>query len=140
MLARRDLAEAQVRQRLARKGHAPDDIDAAVARLRDTRAIDDVRVAEAIARAEAGRKGRGRARIAQALARAGIPRDLAARATEAALADLDPTAHIAAAIDKRLRGRAIADETELRRLYRYLIGQGFEPGRAIAALKSRRKA
>ena len=42
----------QVRQRLARKGHEPDAIDAAVARLREGRAIDDTRVAEAIARTE----------------------------------------------------------------------------------------
>src|SRR5438046_2537924 len=34
MLARRELSEAQVRQRLARRGHAVDVIDAAIARLR----------------------------------------------------------------------------------------------------------
>jgi regulatory protein len=139
MLARRDLSEARVRLRLARKGHAPDEIDAAVARLCAERAIDDARVADAIARAEAARKGRGRARIAQALARAGIPRDLADRAARAVLSGLDPAAHVATALDKRLRGRPIADETEFRRLYRYLIGQGFAPEQAIAALKARKK-
>jgi len=35
MLGRRELSERQVRQRLARKGHEPDAIDAAIARLLD---------------------------------------------------------------------------------------------------------
>jgi regulatory protein len=50
MLARRELSEAQVRERLARRGYAVNDIDAAIHRLKDQRAIDDARVAEAIAR------------------------------------------------------------------------------------------
>ena len=50
MLARRELSEAQVRQRLARKEHPAEEIDAAIDRLRADRAIDDSRVAEAIAR------------------------------------------------------------------------------------------
>src|SRR5436190_24387744 len=50
LLARRELSEAQVRQRLARRGHEPGAIDEAVAKLREERALDDVRVAEAIAR------------------------------------------------------------------------------------------
>jgi regulatory protein len=139
MLARRDLSEAQVRQRLARKGHSPHLIDEAVSRLRNEGAIDDERVAEALARAEAERKGRGRLRIVQALARSGIGRNLAERAAARALAHLDPAEHAAAALEKRLRGRAIEDESEFRRLYRYLIGQGFEADRALAALKARRK-
>ena len=52
MLGRRELSEAQVRQRLARRGHEPDSVDAAVARLRQERAIDDTRVAEAIVRTQ----------------------------------------------------------------------------------------
>jgi SOS response regulatory protein OraA/RecX len=43
MLGRRELSEQQVRQRLARKAHTRDEIDEAVARLRDERAINDQR-------------------------------------------------------------------------------------------------
>ena len=40
---------------------------------------------------------------------------------------------------KRLRGReAIADEAEFRRLYRYLIAQGFEADAVMKALNARR--
>jgi len=45
MLARRELSEAQIRQRLARREHEPDLIDEAAARLKEERALDDVRVA-----------------------------------------------------------------------------------------------
>ena len=62
LLARRELSEFQVRQRLSRKGHPMDDIDAAVARLKSERAIDDMRVAEAIARTSMTVKRRGRLR------------------------------------------------------------------------------
>ena len=63
MLSRRELSEAQVRQRLARKDHPADDIDAAITRLREERAIDDVRVAETIARTETSIHRRGKIRV-----------------------------------------------------------------------------
>ena len=50
MLARRELSEAQLRLRLARRAFAPADIDDAVQRLRRERALDDRRVALACAR------------------------------------------------------------------------------------------
>ena len=51
-------------------------------------------------------------------------------------ADLDDDELLEAALAKRLRGgAAIADEREFNRLYRYLVGQGFEPDRVLALLK-----
>ena len=50
MLARRELSESQVRGRLTRRQFDPDEIDAAVARLRRERALDDQRTALACAR------------------------------------------------------------------------------------------
>jgi regulatory protein len=139
LLARREFSEAQLRQRLARKEHAAPDIDEAVARLKAERALDDTRVAAAIARTQTAYKGRGRRRVAQAIERAGVSRDTARRATADVFGELDEDAHLAAALDKRLRGRPIEDEAHMRRLYRYLVGQGFDTGRILAALKSRRR-
>ena len=140
MLARRELSEAQVRQRLARKGHDPDTIDAAVTRLHDERALDDVRVANAIARTESGLKRHGKLRVERALQQAGIGAEETRRAIARVFGDLDPDELIAAALTKRLRGRErIADDRELQRLYRYLIGQGFEADRVIKALAARRR-
>jgi regulatory protein len=135
MLGRRELSEAQLRQRLGRREHAPDAIDAAVARLRAERAIDDLRTAEAIARTQTSIKRRGRLRVRRQIEQAGIEPATARRAVDEVFAALDPDALIEASLAKRLRGREqIADEAELARLYRYLIGQGFEPDRVMAAL------
>jgi regulatory protein len=138
LLARRELSAHQVCQRLARKGHDADAIDAAVARLLAERAIDDARVAEAIARTEAAkRRGRARARIQ--IERAGIAKDKARRAVDAVFGDLDDDALIETSLTKRLRGRdRIADDRECQRLYRYLIAQGFDHERVMRALQQRR--
>ena len=139
MLARRELSEAQVRQRLARRGHDSSAVDEAVARLREERAIDDTRVAGVIARTQAAVKGRGRLRTVRQIEQAGIARAVAQRAADEAFASIDAESHITAAIEKRLRGRAtIADRTELARLYRYLVAQGFDPDEAMRALGKRR--
>ena len=140
MLARRELSEFQVRQRLARKGHEPDTIDDAVARLLEERAIDDTRVAEAIARteppcacAEGARADADRARRY---------RDATAkRATDDVFDGIDDDAMLEAALAKRLRGReTLADDREFQRLYRYLVGQGFDSDRVLKALTLRRRA
>jgi regulatory protein len=135
MLARRELSEQQVRQRLARKGHDADAIDAAVARLRDERALDDARVAEAIARTETSLKRRGKLRVRMQIERAGIAKNLAKSATDAVFDGVDDDALIEAALRKRLRQRdQIADAREFQRLYRFLVSQGFEHDRVIEAL------
>jgi len=139
MLARRELSEAQVRQRLARRGYDASAIDAAVVRLRGEHAIDDARAAEAIARTETSLHGRGKVRVRARLEQAGIAAATARRATEQAFATIDEDAQIEAVLRKRLRGRErIADNRELQRLYRYLAGQGFDADRIMKALSARR--
>jgi regulatory protein len=139
MLARRELSEAQIRQRLARRDHDPGAIDAAVGRLKDERAIDDSRVANAIARLETGVRRHGRLRVRRAIELAGIDRDTARRAVDDVFASLDPDTLLDEVIARRLRGRALVeDNREAARLYRYLVAQGFEPDRALRALDMRR--
>lgn len=138
MLARRELSEKQVRQRLLRRGHAADAIDAAIARLKAERALDDARVADAIARTAVALRGRGRLRVQREITNAGIAPATADRALDRAYEDVSPEALLTAALDKRLRGRShIADQREMQRLYRYLIAQGFESDRIIGLLRRR---
>ena len=140
MLGRRELSEKQVRERLARKAYEPDEIDEAVARLRDERAINDQRVAEAIARMETGIRKRGKVRVRMQLERAGIPKETAKQAIDSVFEAIDDEALVEASLRKRLRGRnTIADDREFQRLFRYLIGQGFESDRVLQALRARRK-
>jgi regulatory protein len=138
MLARRELSEAQIRQRLQRREHDPDAIDAAVSRLREERAIDDARVAGAIARTATSVKRRGKLRVRRQIEEAGILPATARQAVDEVFGALDEDALLDAALGKRLRGReTIADDAEFRKLFRYLIGQGFEQDRVMALLKKR---
>ena len=139
LLARRELSEAQIRQRLTRRSYQPEDIDAAVDRLRGERALDDRRVATAIARTETRVRGRGRLRVKRQIEAAGISGTLAQEAIDEVFADLDSDALLAAALERRLRGHTeITDDREFQRLFRYLAAQGFEHDRVLAALRSRR--
>jgi regulatory protein len=139
MLGRRELSEQQVRQRLARKQYSQDEIDEAVARLRAERAINDQRVAEAIARMETGIRKRGKVRVRIQLERAGIAKETARTAIDDVFGAIDDDALLQSSLQKRLRGRdTIADDREFARLFRYLIGQGFESDRVMKALKAYR--
>jgi regulatory protein len=140
LLARRELSEAQLRQRLTRRQHDPDDIDTAVARLKADRSLDDERVAGAIARTETGLKKRGQPRVRRTIEAAGIAPAIARRAAEEVFEGIDADTLLASALDKRLRGRVrLADDREFRRLYRHLVGQGFAPDRVLALLETHRR-
>jgi regulatory protein len=140
MLARRELSEAQVRQRLARHEHSADEIEAAIARLRDERAIDDARTAEAIARTETSLHRRGKARVRTQIERAGIATAVARDAIDRVFSEIDDEALMEAALSSRLRGRAtIRDDRERARLYRYLVAQGFEPDGVLRRLDRLRR-
>jgi regulatory protein len=136
MLARRELSEAQVRQRLTKRGESKDSIDEAVARLKSERSIDDERVAGAIARTQTAGRHRGRRRVVQQIEAAGISGSIASRVVEELFRDLDPDALLTASLAKRLRGRErIADDREFQRLFRYLSAQGFDTDRILAHLR-----
>jgi regulatory protein len=139
MLARRELSEQQVRERLARREFAEADVDAAVSRLKDARALDDGRVALALARLEVLTKRHGRRRAERQMQAAGLSPALIREALDSVLEGADTAALLESALSRRLRhGQAITDEKHFQRLYRYLVGQGFGSGEALAALKQRR--
>jgi regulatory protein len=139
LLARRELSEAQVRQRLARRDYPADEIDAAIERLKAERALDDARVARAIARTQVSFRRRGRLRVRREIEAAGIAPAVAARAVDEAFQDVDPDALLNEAIARRLRdGATIPDEATFRRLYRFLVTQGFDSDRVLQALRARR--
>ena len=138
MLARRELCEAQVRTRLARRQFEPDDVEAAIARLRSERALDDRRTALACARTEAHVKRHGRLRALRQVEMLGIARDVARAAIAEVFGDLDEYELIEQALSRRLRHDATLEEpTVVRRVHRYLLAQGFDAARVHAAIRSR---
>jgi regulatory protein len=140
LLARRELAEAQLRARLVKQKFAADEVDAAVERLRGERALDDRRTALACARTEVQLRRHGRMRVVRRVEALGIASDIAREAVAEVFTDLDEGELLEQALERRLRpGTGLDDPAAVRRLYRYLIGQGFEAS-AIARLLRRRGA
>ena len=159
MLARRELSEAQVRTRLARKAFDAAVIDEAVSRLQAVRALDDRRTALACARTEANVKRHGQRRAQRTIEALGIDRGVAKAAVEEVFGEVDEDALIDKVLDRKLRPPSLrasagqvrtpagdsagptgaSDAAVARRLYRYLLAQGFDAGRAHAAIRSRLK-
>jgi regulatory protein len=140
MLARRELSEAQVRTRLARKEFDAGVIDEVVTRLHAVRALDDRRTALACARTEAHVKRHGQLRAQRTIEALGIDRGLAKAAVAEVFGEVDEDALIAQALDRKLRPPSpMASPAVARRLYRYLLAQGFDAARAHAAIRNRIK-
>ncbi|HTU99576.1 MAG TPA: regulatory protein RecX [Luteitalea sp.] len=136
-LSRRELTERQLRDRLARRQCDPDEIDAAIDRLRREQVLDDTRAARAFARTEARIKRRGPQRIRRTLETMGLDRAAARDATAEGFEEQSVAATLEAALDRRLRG-TISDDRHAQRLVAYLVRQGFDLGDAIAAVRRRR--
>jgi SOS response regulatory protein OraA/RecX len=94
------------------------------------RTLDDQRVARAAARVEARIRGRGPARVRQKLHTLGIPADIAQKAVEDAFLDVDESALLEQALERRLRGQTLPDldDRARARIVRGLVGQGFSLG------------
>jgi regulatory protein len=141
MLGQRELSEAQVRTRLARRRFEADDIESAVARLRRERALDDRRTALACARTEVRLKRRGRARVLRQVEGLGIARDVARAAVAEVFADLDEGTLVEEALERRLRrGLSLENPGDVRRVHRFLLAQGFEPEQVISAIRRRQRS
>jgi len=136
LLARRELSEKQLRDRLIDRDHQRDEIDRVIAHLLESKTLDDGRVARAYARTAAGVKGRGRLRVMRELNEMGIAREVATEALAEVFADVDERGLIAKALQKKMRGRPrIANAAEHARLYQFLMRQGFTPAGITAALR-----
>jgi regulatory protein len=139
LLSRRELSVSDLRARLLDRDHPVEEVDAAIAHLLATQALDDTRVARAYARSAANVKGRGRLRVMRELRSMGIANDTASEAVADVFADVDERSLIAKAIQKKMRGKPkLASAAEHARLYQYLMRQGFTPAGIAAALRKLR--
>jgi regulatory protein len=127
LLSSRELSEAQLRTRLRKRKIDDRDIESAVARLKADRTLNDRRVAVALARMESAIKHRGRARIVQKIRQAGIDADTADDAIREVFQEVDESALLDRAFERKMRGKTAKDldEKARARLVRALVGQGF---------------
>ncbi len=139
LLSRRQLSVTECRSRLAQLEHPEPDIEAAIAHLIETGALDDARLSRAYARTASEVKGRGRLRVIRELEARGVDHETAAAAVGETYADKDERALVARAVQKKLRGRQQPkDRQEYARLYQHLLRQGFTPAAVHAALRQLR--
>ena len=138
LLSARELSETQLRARLTRRKLDPDDIDAAIGRLKSDGTLNDRRVALALARMESAIRHRGRSRVLQKIRQAGIDGDTADDAVREVFEDVDENALLERALERRLRGKPSQelDEKGRARVVRGLIAQGFRLEAILKRLKA----
>jgi len=137
LLSARELSESQLRARLTRRKLDPDDIDAALDRLKADGTLNDRRVAVALARMESTIKHRGRARVIQKVRQAGIDADTAEDAVREVFVEVDEGALLDRALERRLRGKSPRelDDRGRARIVRGLAAQGFSLERILKKLR-----
>ena len=136
MIARRALSEADVREKLLRKGHPDEDVARAVDRLARAGYLDDERVAvETIL--QHARRGHGPVRVEERLRALGVSDDAIERAWAEAEADygIDPRQILMDQLHRRLpEAGSSCDEATVRRVYNALLRAGFEESEVRSAL------
>ena len=138
-LSARELSEAQVRSRLDEIGYSSPAIATAIDRLLANRALDDRRVATAVARTYARIRRQGPHRILGKLLSMQIDRDLAREVVRDLFGEEDEAQLLETALDRRLRGRPerLKDPAERRKILAHLVRQGFSSNAAVSAIRRR---
>ena len=133
MLGRREWSRAELTARLTARGFNPDEVEAAVARLADSRSLDERRAAFAHVRTASRLKGRGRLRIQRELEVRGFSRDV----VREALAEIPPDQDLDGITRFIDRKRRTLDNTPAgrRRLFNQLIRRGFSAEMIAKVLK-----
>jgi regulatory protein len=134
-LARRDHSEVELRRALRARGHPTEEIDEALARLRERRWLDDGAYAERFARSRLAHHGLGRGRIRQGLRERGVSREQAEAGLRAALREV-PEDEVLDRVARRYwrqHGR-VDPPRRLARLWGFLLRRGFAAGHVRARL------
>jgi regulatory protein len=131
-LRRKERTSAELDGWLRQRGHAGEEVDAAVSRLTDAGELDDERFALRYAQDKRELRGWGAARIRAALAARKVPSALIEVALKAETRD--------AAVDRASdllarRGRSLGDDAERSRALGFLTRRGYEYEVAYEAVR-----
>lgn len=138
MLEARARAVTELRRLLIKKGEPPDEVDAAIERLRASGVLDDANFARQLTRSKALGGGHSRRRIQQELAKRGVPRDVSTEAIEEVFDEegVDEDASIERVARKKLRTLTGVDAaTRKRRLYAFLARRGYNADAVAKVLR-----
>jgi regulatory protein len=118
-----------MRRALVRSGHAEDEVEAAIARLRQERLLDDASFAGRFARSRIAHHGLGRHRVRQALRERGVARSTAEAGLSEALTEVCEGATLDAVARRYWREHARDEPARrLRKLWAALLRRGFPAG------------
>ena len=133
-IERRSFARADLGRRLRRKGHAPEAVEAALARAAEQGLVDDAAFAANYVETR-GARGRGPLRLARDLAAMGVERGVADRALAAHARDAEPDGQVPLALAAK-RAAQLGDlprHVRRRRVLAYLARRGFS-GREVTEM------
>ena len=140
LLAIRPRTVRELRDKLARRGHAPEAIAALLADLSASGLLDDARFARMWIESRAALKPMGQARLRAELAAKGVDRELVDAALSALRDGLDePAAALQLAQRKARAFQGLGREARERRIAGFLGRRGYSGGVISATLKKLRK-
>jgi regulatory protein len=129
----------ELREKLRRRAARAGDVDHVLARLKDSRYLDDRRYAESFATARLSNDRLGRTRVIQDLRQRRVAPALAERTVEQVYQGVDEEALIEEWIRRKYRTAArenlFQDEKDLAAAYRRLLRAGFRTGGILKVLK-----
>jgi regulatory protein len=138
-LARRAQTISELREKLKRRAARPEDVNEALARLKERGYLNDRRFAESFANMRRENQGFGKARVLRDLLTRRVAPAVARQAAEAAYEQVDETALIEDFLARKYRGKdlgpLLAGEKHLASAYRKLRLAGFSGGNSIRVLK-----
>jgi len=139
LLSRRDHSEAELRRKLAPKGFPAEELDTAMARLRDAGYLDDRRFARSFAEA-AIRNGRGYGfRLRMELSRRGIPEETIEDILAALGAEYEEITTLSELMARKFEGfdPQRADERQKRRVISYFQRRGYSLAAIVRVFRDR---
>ncbi len=136
-LARRDHSQAELKRALLEGGHAEEEVEAVVDRLRAQRFLDDAGFAERFARSRLQSHGLGRNRIRLGLHRRGVERPVAEAGLRKALDDAPERESIDTLARRYWRShRSEEPSSRVRKLWSFLLRRGFPADLVGARLRA----
>lgn len=140
LLAARDYAERELREKLAARAASAEDTDAVVARLRELGFLDESRFAERKAGDAAARRLVGKRRVMKELEAKELDPATIAQAVDAAYEGRDERdlalAHLERRLSAMLSGKGLEEPRTLHRAYGKLRRAGFGHAATVAALRA----
>ena len=125
LLGYRSRSEAELNQKLAQAGFSPQEIEAALAKLRGLKLLDDEAFAGSFVRDRIENRGYGPLRVERELRLKGVAKPLIARIVEEAFGREQGKARAKALLERRFRGKDLDDLKTARRAVAFLRRRGY---------------